>query len=286
VVRAANCGARDDGAFEPIESSSTLISGAHRVRRRLVAGNWKMHGSLAANRTLLEGIVAGLDRARGVDVAVCAPFPYLAQLADRLRGSALRSGAQNVSEHESGAYTGEVSAAMLAEFACHYVIVGHSERRTLYGETDAQVAAKVVAAQRAGLVPILCVGERLEERENGTTTQVVLRQLDAVAAKVGAGGFARAVIAYEPVWAIGTGKTATPEQAQEVHAVLRAQLARADAAIGAQVPILYGGSVKGANAAELFAQPDIDGGLIGGASLNAAEFLQICAAAAAAPVRN
>jgi triosephosphate isomerase (TIM) len=206
---------------------------------------------------------------------VCPPFPYLAQAAERLAGSRVRWGAQNLSEHGSGAYTGEVSAAMLAEFGCRYAIVGHSERRALYGETDAQVAEKFAAARSAGLVPILCVGESLPEREAGRTEEVVARQLDAVLDASGAAQFAQAVLAYEPVWAIGTGRTATPEQAQQVHAVLRERLRRAGAA---EVPVLYGGSVKAANAGALFAMPDVDGGLVGGASLDAKEFLAIAAA--------
>jgi triosephosphate isomerase len=231
------------------------------MRARLVAGNWKMHGSLAANAALLDALVAA-----GVDCAVCVPFPYLAQAADRLRGTRLALGAQTVSEHASGAYTGEVSASMLGEFGCRYVLVGHSERRQVFGETDAQVAAKFAAAQGAGITPILCVGETLAEREAGRTQEVVARQLDAVLAK---GELGDAVLAYEPVWAIGTGRTATPQQAQEVHAFLRQR-------VTAATRVLYGGSVKADNAAAIFAQPDVDGGLIGGASLKAQEFIAIC----------
>jgi len=237
------------------------------ARTRLVAGNWKMHGSRETIRALLDAIVAGVDAA-GAQCAICPPFPYLAQVAERLRGTAIAWGAQNVAEHAQGAYTGEVSAAMLAEFGCRYVIVGHSERRQLYGETDAQVAAKFAAARKAGLTPILCVGETLAERDAGRTTEVVARQLGAVA-------FTAGVVAYEPVWAIGTGRNATPEQAQEVHAFLRERLPR-------DTPILYGGSVKPQNAAAIFAMPDVDGGLIGGASLVAADFLAILRAAAGA----
>ncbi|TMH25458.1 MAG: triose-phosphate isomerase [Betaproteobacteria bacterium] len=237
------------------------------ARTRLVAGNWKMHGSRETIRALLDAIVAGVDAA-GAQCAICPPFPYLAQVAERLRGTAIAWGAQNVAEHAQGAYTGEVSAAMLAEFGCRYVIVGHSERRQLYGETDAQVAAKFAAARKAGLTPIVCVGETLAERDAGRTTEVVARQLGAVAFTVG-------VVAYEPVWAIGTGRNATPEQAQEVHAFLRERLPR-------DTPILYGGSVKPQNAAAIFAMPDVDGGLIGGASLVAADFLAILRAAAGA----
>lgn len=247
------------------------------MRRKLVAGNWKMHGSLAENEALLTGILNGVGEAR-VAVAVCVPYPYLAQVQAKLAGSVVAWGAQNLSQHARGAYTGEVSAAMLKDFACTYVIVGHSERRALYGESDAVVAEKFAAAQGAGLVPILCVGETLEERENGVTEQVVGRQLDAVIARCGVAALARAVVAYEPVWAIGTGRTATPEQAQAVHAFIRARVRALDAGVAAGLVIQYGGSMKPGNAAELLAQPDIDGGLIGGASLNADEFLAICRA--------
>lgn len=241
------------------------------ARTRLVAGNWKMYGSRESNRALLAAIAghAGNFKAQ---CAVCPPFPYLAQVAEQLRGSAVAWGAQNVSEHAQGAYTGEVSAAMLAEFGCRYAIVGHSERRQIYGETDAQVAAKFSAANAAGLTPILCVGETLAEREAGKTEDVVARQLDAVLTKV---NFGNAVLAYEPVWAIGTGRNATPEQAQGVHAVLRKK-------VSADTLILYGGSVKPQNAAQIFAMPDVDGGLIGGASLVADDFLAILRAADAA----
>lgn len=246
--------------------------------RKLVAGNWKMHGSLADNATLLAGVVSGVQDL-DCEVAVCVPFPYLSQVQQALSGTPIRLGAQNLSEHAKGAYTGEVSAAMLKDFACAYVIVGHSERRSLYGETDAQVAAKFVAAQGAGITPILCLGESLQERESGVTEAVVARQLDAVLAVAGIAAFANAVIAYEPVWAIGTGLTATPEQAQAVHAFIRGRLAQHDSAIAANVVIQYGGSMKPGNAAELLSQPDIDGGLIGGAALVAEDFLAICRAA-------
>jgi len=229
-----------------------------------------MHGSLAANRGLLDAIVSGMGDLRGVECALCVPFPYLAQTQERLRGTPLAWGAQNVSEHLEGAYTGEVAVTMLKDFACRYVIVGHSERRQVLRETDAQVAAKFVVAVTHGLRPILCVGETLEEREAGRTEEVVARQLDAVVNK---GEFAQAVLAYEPVWAIGTGRTATPEQAQAVHAFLRRK-------VPIQTPILYGGSVKAQNAAAIFAMPDVDGGLIGGASLAAGDFLAIARAAA------
>ena len=248
------------------------------MRRKLVAGNWKMHGSLAENQQLLEGVLAGIAGAK-VDVAVCVPFPYLAQVQTKLAGSAIAWGAQNLSQHGKGAFTGEVSAAMLRDFGCKYAIVGHSERRALYGESDELIAAKFEAAQAAGLVPILCVGETLSEREAGVTEQVVARQLDAVIGKSGVGALADAVVAYEPVWAIGTGKTATPQQAQEVHAFIRGKIAALDPAVAQGLIIQYGGSMKANNAAELLAQPDIDGGLIGGASLVAEEFLAICKAA-------
>jgi triosephosphate isomerase len=242
------------------------------ARTRLVAGNWKMHGSRASNRALLEKILAGVGKAATAQCAVCPPFPYLAQVAEQLSGSPVALGAQNVSEHAQGAYTGEVAAAMLVELGCRYVIVGHSERRQLYGEKDEQVAAKFAAAKKSGLVPILCVGETLAEREAGRTEEVVARQLDAV---LKVGDFGSAVLAYEPVWAIGTGRNATPEQAQQVHAFLRKR-------IPSENRILYGGSVKAQNARALFAMPDVDGGLIGGASLVAEDFLAIVEAAAAA----
>ncbi len=232
------------------------------ARSRLVAGNWKMHGSRASIAALLDALV----KESPPNCAVCVPFPYLAQVAERLRGSAIAWGAQNVSEHAQGAYTGEVSAAMLKEFGCRYALAGHSERRQLYGETDAQVAAKFAAARSAGITPILCVGETLQEREAGRTEDVVGRQLGAVK-------FEGGVLAYEPVWAIGTGRNATPEQVQAVHAFLRKR-------VGPDTPILYGGSVKPQNAPAIFAMPDVDGGLIGGASLVAKDFLDIVKAAA------
>jgi triosephosphate isomerase len=243
------------------------------MRKKLVAGNWKMHGSLAENAALLSALKPALA---GIEAVVCVPFPYLAQAQSELAGSSIAWGGQNLSEHSKGAYTGEVSASMLRDFGCGYVIVGHSERRSLYGESDQQVAAKFIAAQAGGLVPILCVGESLEEREAGITEQVVARQLDAVISAAGIGALANTIVAYEPVWAIGTGKTASPEQAQAVHAFIRGKIAGLDAAIADGLVIQYGGSVKAANAAELFAQPDIDGGLIGGASLVAEEFSAIC----------
>jgi triosephosphate isomerase len=250
------------------------------MRDFLVAGNWKMNGSTAANAELLAGIIDGVPEGDGFSLLVCPPFPYIAAVAAQVKGSAVRVGAQNVSEHDKGAFTGEVAPAMLRDVGCDYAIVGHSERRSLYGETSEQVAAKFVAAQAAGIVPILCVGETLEEREAGTTEAVVDEQLDAVLDAAGIAAFARAVVAYEPVWAIGTGMTATPEQAQDVHRHIRARLAEHDPAIAEGVQVLYGGSMKGDNAAGLLAQPDIDGGLIGGASLKADDFLAIAQAAA------
>ena len=239
-----------------------------------------MNGSNAANAELVAGIAAGVPEADNVSLLVCPPFPYLAAVSAAVAGSNVAVGAQNVSEHESGAYTGEIAPSMLRDVGCQYVIVGHSERRTLYGETSEQVAAKFRAAQDAGLTPILCVGETLEEREAGTTESVVNEQLEAVLDTAGIEAFRSAVIAYEPVWAIGTGMTASPEQAQDVHRHIRGVLAGHDAEVAAATQILYGGSMKGDNAAGLLAQPDIDGGLIGGASLKAADFLAIAAAAA------
>jgi len=271
-------------------------------RIRLVAGNWKMHGSRQANRTLLEALIAGVAQVKGVECTVCVPFPYLGEVAQRLAGTPIAWGAQNVSEHAQGAYTGEVSAAMLAEFGCRHVIVGHSERRQLFGESDAQAAAKLsaqrhidklvapialvygsletpdfqrqsrdffTAVKAAGMTPILCVGETLEDRDAGRTEEVVGRQLGKVLEK---NSFEKAVLAYEPVWAIGTGRNATPEQAQEVHVFLRRK-------VSPETAIIYGGSVKPQNAAALFAMPDIDGGLIGGASLVAKDFIDIVRAA-------
>ncbi|MDB5906057.1 MAG: triose-phosphate isomerase [Massilia sp.] len=248
------------------------------MRRKLVVGNWKMNGSRAANAALLSGISAGLNGAAAA-CAVCAPAPYLAQCEAALAGTPVAWGAQDVSAHAAGAYTGEVSAAMLADFACRYVIVGHSERRAYHAESSELVAKKAVAALEAGLTPIVCVGETLAEREAGQTVAVVSAQLDAVLTLLDGAGVARIVLAYEPVWAIGTGKTATPEIAQEVHAQLRAQLKQKNAAAAGTVQILYGGSMKPDNAKELMAQPDIDGGLIGGAALQAADFLAIVDAA-------
>lgn len=251
------------------------------MRKFLVAGNWKMNGNRASNSALVTGILGGMGGSDHVDVLVCPPFPYLVAVGGQAAGTELLLGAQNVSEHASGAFTGEVAPGMLEDVGCRYVIVGHSERRALYGETDAQVAAKFAAAQDKGLIPILCVGETLDEREAGATEAVIERQLDAVLSTSGIAAFAKAVIAYEPVWAIGTGKVATPEQAQDVHRHIRGLLAAQDAGIADGIQILYGGSMKGENAPGLLAMPDIDGGLIGGASLKSADFLAIVNAAIA-----
>lgn len=250
------------------------------MRRKLVAGNWKMNGSLASNENLLRELVAAVGhRNDGGECAVCVPFPFLSQARELLRGTQIAWGAQNLSQFDKGAYTGEVSAAMLRDFECRYVIVGHSERRAMFGDSDEVVAAKFSAALAAGLVPIACVGETLDQRESGVMEQVVTRQLDAIVNARGVAALDKAVIAYEPVWAIGTGKTASPAQAQEVHALIRARVASSDAGVASRLRILYGGSVKAQNAAELFAMADIDGGLIGGASLVAADFLPIVRAA-------
>ena len=249
------------------------------MRRPLIAGNWKMHGSRAENAELIEAMLLGLPDQTPFDIAVCPPFVYLWEVGRLLKASSIALGAQSVCAEQVGAFTGEASAAMLKDVGCQYVIVGHSERRAIYKEDDALVARKFLAAQSQGLIPILCVGETLEERERGQTMQVVSRQLTAVLDLAGVAALRTAVIAYEPVWAIGTGKNATPEQAQEVHAHIRNAIAARDAKIAAGVRILYGGSVKAANARELFAMPDVDGGLVGGASLKADEFLKICAAA-------
>lgn len=247
------------------------------MRSKLVAANWKMHGSTAMAGPLLAAITA--HTVAGVEVIIAPPAPYLAALRAQF-GSALAFAGQDCSEHEQGAYTGEVSATMLADCGASHVLVGHSERRQQHGDDDTRVTAKFIAAQAAGLVPILCVGETLAEREAGNTQAVVARQLGTVIAATGPEAFARAILAYEPVWAIGTGRTASSAQAQEVHAFLRGKVAQADATIARSLRILYGGSVKPANAAELFAQADVDGGLIGGASLVAADFVAIVTAAA------
>jgi len=243
------------------------------MRGKLVVGNWKMNGGLKQNDALLADLRAGWTGQEGRALAVCVPYAYLWQAQAALSGSPIAWGAQDLSERPSGAYTGDVSAAMVAEFGCTYAIVGHSERRSLHGESDELVARKAEATLAAGLKPIVCVGETLAQRDAGETEAVVLRQLDAVIARLGV-GVTKAAVAYEPVWAIGTGRTAKPEQAQEVHKLLRQRLRNADKA-AAEVLLLYGGSVKADNARALFACPDIDGGLVGGASLKADEFLTI-----------
>lgn len=248
------------------------------MRKILVAGNWKMHGSGGMTRDLIGGLIAALGDGPASDVAVCPPFVYLGEASGLVAGSRVMLGAQNLAVEESGAYTGEVAGAMLRDVGCHYVIVGHSERRSLYAESSELVAAKFVAAQRDGLEPILCIGETLEEREQGITRDVVSEQLRAVLATAGATAFENAVIAYEPVWAIGTGRTASPDQAQEVHAFVRGIMAEEDDTIANSVRILYGGSVKPSNARDLFSMPDVDGGLVGGASLDAEGFAEICRA--------
>lgn len=260
------------------------------MRGKLVAGNWKMNGNLASNQSLLKSLIPLLKPISGTRCAICVPYPYLHQTEQILRGTGIAWGAQDVCEYEHGAYTGGVSAGMVADFGCRYVIVGHSERRALFGDTDNVVALKFAAVLKAGLTPILCVGETLAERESGATEQVVARQLDAVLANsgthlgtqlgthLGINALGQAVVAYEPVWAIGTGKTATPDEAQAVHAFIRGRIAEHDMRVADGLPLLYGGSVKAANAKQLFAMPDIDGGLIGGASLVAEEFAAICRA--------
>ena len=249
------------------------------MRGRLVAGNWKSNGNLASNQRLLGHVRAEAPRLRGVECAVCVPYPYLYQAQQLLAGATVAWGGQDVSQFGAGGFTGAVTAAMLLEFGCRYAIIGHSERRNIFGESDAIVAAKLDAAIVAGLTPILCVGETLQEREAGITESVVGRQLDAVISAAGIAALGKAVVAYEPVWAIGTGKNATPDEAQAVHAFIRATIAAQNAAVASGLRILYGGSVKAVNAAQLFAEPDIDGGLIGGASLVAEEFMAICRAA-------
>ena len=249
------------------------------MRQPLVAGNWKMNGSLESVRELLAGIRSGVDSAMKAEVAVCPPFVYLAEVQKQLAGSGIAWGGQNLASETSGAYTGEVAASMLLDFDCKYVIVGHSERRSYYGEDDDLVARKYALARAAGLTPILCVGETLEEREQGITDQVVGRQLDAVIELEGAAALADGVVAYEPVWAIGTGVTASPEQAQEVHAFIRSRVASHSAQVAEGLQVLYGGSMKPDNAKELIAKPDIDGGLIGGAALDARSFVEIVRAA-------
>ena len=251
------------------------------MRSKVVVGNWKLNGSLAGNEALLKALLREIPRDNPVACAVCVPSPYLAQVRALLEGSGIAWGAQDLSRFDQGAYTGEVSGRMLVEFGCRYVIVGHSERRSIFGETDDVAAGKYVAARKAGITPIFCVGETLAEREAGSTQAVLARQVDALLRAYGAPGLERGVIAYEPVWAIGTGRTATAAQAEEAQAFIRGRIGAKDKAVAESVPILYGGSVKAANAAELFAMPDVDGGLIGGASLVAEEFLAIWRAALA-----
>ena len=252
------------------------------MRSRAVVGNWKLNGSLAANEALLKALLQGIPRQNPVACAVCVPSPYLAQARALLEGSGIAWGSQDVSRFDKGAFTGDVSATMVADLGARYAIVGHSERRAIFGESDAVVSEKYAAARRAKLTPIFCVGETLEEREAGRTQAVLARQLDALLVACEVAGLDGGIVAYEPVWAIGTGKTATSAQAQEAHAFLRGRVAEKDKAVAAKLPILYGGSVKAANAAELFAMPDVDGGLVGGASLVAEEFLAIWRAAGAA----
>jgi triosephosphate isomerase len=251
------------------------------MRRPMVAGNWKMHGSQAANRALLSDLEGQVRPEWPIDIVVFPPYVYISDAVRILQDGPILVGAQDVCAESGGAFTGQVGAAMLKDVGCSYCIVGHSERRRWNHEDDTLVARKFAAALAGGLTPVLCVGETLDEREAHKTEEVVARQIDAVTAMHGAGGFAGAILAYEPVWAIGTGRTATPEQAQAVHAFLRSRIRSHDASMAGRLRILYGGSVKASNAAELFAMPDVDGGLVGGASLNADEFRQICAAAAA-----
>jgi triosephosphate isomerase (TIM) len=246
------------------------------MRKGLIAANWKMHGQGATNAALISALNAGLTKQSDVDILVCPPSIYLEQIKALLAGSNILLGAQNIHSEESGAYTGEISAGMLKDVGCTHVILGHSERRELFRESDEFIAGKFAAAQTRGLIPILCVGETLVQREADETADIVLGQLEAVLQHAGVAAFGNAVIAYEPVWAIGTGLTASPEQAQEVHALIRNKIAEQDAGVARGIRLLYGGSVKAANAAELFAQPDIDGGLVGGASLIVEEFLGIC----------
>ena len=256
------------------------------MRAKVVVGNWKLNGSLAANEALLKGLLGEFGREPGrAGCAVCVPTPYLAQVRSLLDGTAIAWGAQDVSRYEKGAYTGEVSAGMLLELGCRYVIVGHSERRTIFGETDEGAAAKYAVARKAGLTPILCVGETLEERDRGVTESVLARQLDALLEKHGAKELEGGLLAYEPVWAIGTGRTATARQADDAQAFIRSRIAAQEPAVAERVPILYGGSVKAGNAAELFAMPNVDGGLVGGASLVVNEFAGIWRAAVSARER-
>lgn len=251
------------------------------MRRPVVAGNWKLHGSRAAVTSLVDAISRECAAFPSVDVAVCPTFVHIPLAVERAGDSGLATGAQDVSDQAEGAFTGEVAAPMLAEAGCRYAIVGHSERRARHGELDRTVAIKCRAAAEAGLTPIVCVGESLAQRDEGEALAAVRGQLDVVLDQIGADGLCGAVIAYEPIWAIGTGRTATPEQAQEIHATLRQRLAECDEQLASETRLVYGGSVKGANAGDLFTQADIDGALVGGASLDADEFLKICRAAQA-----
>lgn len=248
------------------------------MRQPLIAGNWKMNGTRTSAESLIAGVVAGVAKLSKAEVLVCPPYPFLSLAEQWLAGSQVRLGAQDVCTEAVGAYTGEVSADMLAEFGCRYVICGHSERRQYYGETDGIIGKKLLAGCRGGLRPILCVGETLDQREQGLTESVLAGQIEGVIAETGIDLFERIEIAYEPVWAIGTGRTATPEQAQAAHAFIRGRIGGHSASIAATIRILYGGSMKAANAHELLSQPDIDGGLIGGASLVVDDFLAICQA--------
>lgn len=249
------------------------------MRSAFVAGNWKMNGCLSTNEGLLEALVSGLSEAHRKNVGVLVPAPYLAQCAMRLAGSGVSWGGQDVSEHDAGAFTGEVSGAMLADFGASLVIVGHSERRARHAETNELVAAKAAAARRSGLTPIVCVGETFAEREEGNAEAIIAAQVDALIERAGLEVLRHSILAYEPVWAIGTGRTASPEQAQEMHAFIRNRISRLDQDCGAAIRVLYGGSVKASNARELFEMPDVDGGLVGGASLVASDFIAICGAA-------
>ena len=245
------------------------------MRRTLIAGNWKMNGSLESIQALIKGLKEGINDISNADMAVCPPSIYLSAVNDLIADARIALGAQNICDQETGAFTGETAPSMLKEFNCQYALVGHSERRSLYAESDELVASRFAMARQSGLIPVLCIGESLEERESGITENVVSRQLDAVINSQGIEAIGDSVIAYEPVWAIGTGKTASPEQAQEVHAFIRNKLSALDASVAEKVQILYGGSMNAANAKELLSQPDIDGGLIGGASLKPADFLAI-----------
>ena len=249
------------------------------MRRPVVAGNWKLNGTRKSVATLTQEIITGLGSTNDIDAILCPPFIHIAEVQELIQNSSLKLGAQNVSEQSAGAFTGEISADMLKEFSCGYAIIGHSERRTIYNESNDIIASKFKAASNAGLTPILCVGETLEQRENNQTENVIIAQLDSVINNVDIKMFDNAIIAYEPIWAIGTGKTASPSQAQDVHQLIRNRFSTINKALADKLPILYGGSVKPSNSNELFSQPDIDGGLIGGASLNSEDFLAICAAA-------